>query len=282
MLRHGSTIGLAVLAVWLGIATPVGAQSSGGTSSLAGLSNTEIAHIVQNPLADVTQLQIQNNANFNAGTRHGIQDVLNLLPIIPFHLDERWNLITRSIIPLQWNPPGMRGESVPFGTQAATVSAYLSPKDPINGWVLGAGPVVQAPTTSSSALGSSVWGLGPAAVLLKLPSPGVPFRLTLPIYNVTSLGGSPKDGTRYNLFYANPNINYNFGDGWYISSSPIITAEWDRPQRKWSLPIGMGLGKAFHLPNGAPVVISHGFQYYLLRPEGSGTWLMRTQVALLF
>jgi len=268
--------------VWLGTGGPAGAQGSAGPSPLAGQSNTEIAHKVQNPLADVINLPFQNNANFNTGTRHGIQDILNIQPIIPFHLDDRWNLITRSILPLQWNPPGMSGPSVPFGTGALNVSAYLSPKDPIHGWVLGAGPVVQAPTASSSALGSSVWGLGPAAVLVKLPAPGTPFLFALPIYNVTALGGSPKDGTRYNQFYANPTINYNVGDGWFIASSPIITAEWDRPGRKWSVPLGLGLGKAFRLPNGVPMVINQGIQYYVLRPEGSGTWLLRTQVNFLF
>jgi hypothetical protein len=33
-------------------------------------------------------------------------------------------------------------------------------------------------------------------------------------------------GTRYNTFLVQPFVNYNFGEGWYVGSSPIITANW--------------------------------------------------------
>jgi hypothetical protein len=34
------------------------------------------------------------------------------------------------------------------------------------GWTVGAGPIVQLPTATSPTVGSSVWGLGPTAVVV--------------------------------------------------------------------------------------------------------------------
>jgi len=41
-----------------------------------------------------------------------------------------------------------------------------------------------------------------------------------------------------------PFTNYNFPDGWYVTSSPIITANWlAASNNRWTLPIGGGVGK---------------------------------------
>jgi hypothetical protein len=45
------------------------------------------------------------------------------------------------------------------------------------------------------------------------------------VNNVWSFGGTPKrNGTRYGMFLMRPFANYNFGGGWYVGSSPVITA----------------------------------------------------------
>ena len=39
--------------------------------------------------------------------------------------------------------------------------------------------------------------------------------------NVWSLGGTTgRGGTSYNMFLAQPFMNYNFGEGWYVGTSP--------------------------------------------------------------
>jgi hypothetical protein len=38
--------------------------------------------------------------------------------------------------------------------------------------------------------------------------------------------------------------NYNFADGWYVTSSSIITANWLAASNdRWTLPLGGGVGK---------------------------------------
>jgi len=42
-----------------------------------------------------------------------------------------------------------------------------------NGWTWGVDPIVQIPTATNSSVGSSVWGLGPTAVIVKTTGPTV-------------------------------------------------------------------------------------------------------------
>ena len=63
-----------------------------------------LAEKLQNPIADLISIPFQNNTNFNVGPNTGTQDILNIQPVIPIHLNEDWNMITRTILPLVWSP----------------------------------------------------------------------------------------------------------------------------------------------------------------------------------
>jgi hypothetical protein len=48
-----------------------------------------------------------------------------------------------------------------------------------------------------------------------------------------------------NLTTIQPFVNYNLDDGWFISSVPIITANWEASSgNEWTVPVGVGVGKA--------------------------------------
>ncbi len=59
-----------------------------------------LAKAAQNPVADMISFPMQNNTNFGVGPNQRVQDVLNFQPVIPFHLNAKWNLITRTILPV--------------------------------------------------------------------------------------------------------------------------------------------------------------------------------------
>ena len=43
-------------------------------------------------------------------------------------------------------------------------------------------------------------------------------------------------------------VNYNFKEGFYLTSAAILTVDWDAASgEKWTVPIGGGVGKIFHL-----------------------------------
>ena len=58
----------------------------------------------QNPIADLVSVPFQSNTNFNAGPFNRTQEVFNIQPVVPMHLSDDWNLISRTIIPLLSQP----------------------------------------------------------------------------------------------------------------------------------------------------------------------------------
>jgi len=244
-------------------------------------SATELAKKLQNPVGDLYSFPFQNNTNFNYGPHRGTQDNLNIQPVIPIHINQDWNVITRTILPLVWQPSLQPAQTVPFGTGPTTFSAFLSPANPTNGWLWAVGPVFQVPTISSKTLGSPVWGGGPTAAIVYMKGPIVAGAL---VNNVWSFGGtSGRGGTQYNMFLVQPFGNYNFGGGWYVGSSPIITANWlTAGNNAWTLPIGANVGRVVKLGGKLPVNFLVGAYYNALRPEFGATWQLRTQMTIIF
>ncbi|HET7880134.1 MAG TPA: hypothetical protein VFL55_04555 [Acetobacteraceae bacterium] len=80
----------------------------------------------------------------------------------------------------------------------------------------------------------------------------------------------------------NPFVNYNLGGGWFIGTSPITTANWDVGGEKWTLPIGGQFGRLIKIADKLPVNLLVGAYYNALRPTGTGTWQLRTQVTFIF
>src|SRR5580698_8571982 len=73
----------------------------------------DLAQLVQNPIAKVISLPFQNNLTFGAGPDHDPQDVLNIQPVLPIQINENWNVITRTIVPVDYHPPAIpEGSSV--------------------------------------------------------------------------------------------------------------------------------------------------------------------------
>jgi hypothetical protein len=240
-----------------------------------------LAEKLQNPIADLISVPFQNNTNFNVGPNKGVQDILNIQPVVPIHLNASWNVITRTIVPLTWSPSYQPVASVPpFGVGVTSFSAFLSPTSTIDGWTWGAGPIIGLPTITNKFLGSNVWGAGPAVVAVRTAHPWV---YGLLVNNVFSLGGtSGPGGTSYSIMTINPFVNYNFGGGWFLGTVPIITASWDTGGEKWTLPIGMQGGRLIKIAGKLPVNLLVGAYYNALRPSGAGTWQLRTQIAFIF
>ncbi len=281
-IRDGLTITLVVLGVVCMSVTANGQEVMSGASSQqsAQSSDSDLAKKLQNPVGDLVSVPFQNNINLNVGPHKGTQDILNIQPVVPFHLNNNWNLITRTILPLVWSPSNEPGRSVPFGLGPTSFTAFLSPRTPSNGWIWGIGPIVELPTATDPSLGSNVWGLGPAAVIVKTAGPIVAGAL---VNTAFSMGGSSgPTGTRYSLFTLNPFFNYNFKGGWFVGTVPIVTANFDAPGAKWTLPVGLQGGRLIKIGNKLPVNLLVGAYYNAIRPQYGATWSLRLQAAFIF
>ena len=49
-------------------------------------------------------MPFQSNTNFNAGPFNRTQEILNIQPVVPMHLNNDWNVISRTIIPVVSHP----------------------------------------------------------------------------------------------------------------------------------------------------------------------------------
>src|SRR6185295_2563303 len=70
----------------------------------AEMSAEELAKLAQNPVGNLISLPFQNNTNLNFGPDKGTQNILNIQPVVPISISSEWNIITRTIVPVIWNP----------------------------------------------------------------------------------------------------------------------------------------------------------------------------------
>ena len=241
----------------------------------------EIAKSAQNPVAAMISLPLQNNTNFNVGPEEETQNILNIQPVIPFSLNENWNLITRTIIPVISQPKFAPGQDRENGIGDVQFSAFLSPVQPTSGgWIWGAGPIAQLDTSTDDRLGSQRWGLGPSVVVLR---PTGAWVLGALINNVFDVGGDD-DRDDINQMLIQPFVNYNFPDkpGRYLTFAPIITANWEADSGDtWTVPLGGGIGQIIKWGK-TPVNLQASAYYNVESPENGADWQMRLQVQFLF
>ena len=239
-------------------------------------SATELAKKSQNPVANLISIPLQNRMNFGIGPNHRTQNLLNVQPVVPISLNSEWNLITRTIIPILKQPDIATTNDNTWGIGSTLFTALLSPAN--SGSVTwGVGPAIQIPTTTDDQLGSRKWGAGPSVVVLTMQGHWVYGAIANQVW---SIGGN-NDRPNTSTFFTNAFVNYNLGDGWYLTSSPIITADWQAtPGNKWTFPVGGGFGKVQRI-GGLPFNLSVAAYENVVRPDPGADWELRLQIALL-
>jgi len=232
-------------------------------------SQEELAKASQNPLANMMSFPFQNNTNFNVGPYNRTQDILNFQPVLPFF---NGRLITRTIIPLMWQPNDSTGKTM--GLSDIQFTAFYSPKT--KGITIGFGPIISFPSGAAS-LGTQKWCAGPSIVILGMPGHWV---LGLLANNIWSFAGS-SDRPDINQFLAQYFINYNLPKGWYLTSAPIITANWNATSgNQWTIPFGAGAGKIVKLGK-IPFNLQAAAFYNAVRPVNGPDWTLRIQVVMM-
>ena len=261
------------------IALPALASLCLTSNAQAALSTEELAKLAQNPVGNLVSIPFQNNTNTNVGPEKKNQNILNIQPVIPVSINEDWNVITRTILPVISQPALSPYDDRTNGVGDIQFSAFLSPAEPGH-WIWGVGSIIQAPTNTHE-LGNDNWGAGPTAVLLRIEK-GNPWVYGALVNNIWSVSADQRGGS-YNNGLIQPFLNYNFEGGFYLTSAPVITANWNAEESDdvWTVPVGGGVGKIFHLGR-LPVNTQLSAYKNVERPEYGADWQYRVQVQFLF
>ena len=242
-------------------------------ASIAAQNADDLAKQTQNPVSSLISLPFQGNWDFGLGPREASGTTLNVQPVAPFPLTERWNVILRVIMPLLSQPAsdGLRLNGL--GDTTATI--FLSPAK--TGRIIwAAGPVLLVPTATSSDLGTEQLGLGPSAVALAQPGPWTVGFLFNHLWSVD--GAIDRDDV--NQTFLQPFVNYNLGDGIAVGASLEASAAWDADET-WTAPLVFTASKVTTLGK-RPVNFVLGGGPLLASPSGSAEWRLRLQAVFLF
>jgi hypothetical protein len=236
----------------------------------------DLAKAAQNPVANMISLPLQYNVNTGIGPGDETQSILNIQPVWPVTLNADWNLITRTIIPVISQPNIYTGTGREDGLGDINFTGFFSPaKASAVTW--GVGPTFVLPTATDDALGADKWSVGVSAVVLAMPGKWVVGSL---FSNIWSVGGSGANDV--NFFTWQYFINYNLANGWYLTTAPVITANWEADSdNTWTVPFGGGAGKIFKIgkqPVNAQISAYHNVEAPVNGPE----WQYRFQLQFLF
>jgi hypothetical protein len=255
----------------------IGTLLCADASPSLGQDAPSLANVAQNPVASVISLPFELNSNFGVGVKDNPQYVLNIQPVVPFRLTSNWNLITRTIFTVVYQPllaPGV-GES--GGLSDLQLSLFLSPAKP-GAVIWGIGPIVGIPTGTKRIFGSGKVSVGPSAAALTIKGPWVVGAVA---NNLFSIAGE-EDRTDVNQLLVQPFVNYNFAGGWYLTASPVITADWEvKADQRWTVPVGGGGGKIFRIGR-QPLNASLQAFYNVEHPQNAAAWSARAALQFLF
>jgi hypothetical protein len=237
--------------------------------------DADLAIQLANPISNLISLPFQYNVDFGIGSSSASRHALNIQPVIPFELNENWNLITRTIVPIVDAESPAPGVDDAFGMGDVVQSFFFSPKKPVNGWIIGGGSAFLWPTATDSLLGAGQWAAGPTAVALQQNGP---WSYGVLANHLWSYAGD-NSRSEINATFINPFVSYVTATKTTVSLSPELTYDWGNQQ--WVAPLNLVVSQLFKIGD-QPVSFALGARYYIEGPDGGPEWGARAALVFLF
>lgn len=251
------------------------ALAAAALPAAASAQEADLAKQLSNPLAALISVPFQVNYNRGIGPAgDGEQFTTNIQPVIPITLDQDWNLISRTIVPIIGQDDIFPGGGDQFGLGNTTQSLFFSPSHTVNGITWGVGPVLYLPTNTDELLGPDTWAAGPTAVALWQGSG----------WTVGVLGNhlwSFAGDTEISSTYLQPFLSYTTSESWTFGVNLESTYNWET--KDWSVPVNVTVAKLVRIGR-QPVSLTAGARYWLDSPDGAGPegWGGRLGMTFLF
>jgi hypothetical protein len=240
--------------------------------------DNELALQLSNPVAALISVPLQFNYDQDIGpVDDGDRWQLNVQPVVPFTLNDDWNLISRTILPVVSQSDIFPGAGSQEGIGDVVQSIFFSPKAPTDsGWIWGAGPVLLLPTGSNDLLTTDKWGAGPTAVMLKQSNGWTRGVLANHLW---SFAGEDSRAD-VNATFLQPFLTYTTPTRWTFGLNTESTYDWENEQ--WSVPVNVSASNLLRFGNQL-VSIGGGLRYWLDSPDSGAEGVgYRITVTLLF
>lgn len=238
----------------------------------------DLAKQLANPLAALISLPIQANYDDNWGADdQGSILRINVQPVVPLSLNDNWNVISRTILPIidqkDFPTPGVSE----FGVGDILQTAFFSPKAPTSGgWIWGVGPALLIPSATDDVLGGEKWAIGPTAVALKQVGPWTIGGLT---NHLVSFAGESSRAD-INATFVQPFAAYVTKTKTTFSLNTESTYDWET--KNWSVPVNFQVSQMMKMGSQLAQV-SAGVRYWATSPDaGTEGWGFRLQLTLLY
>jgi len=237
-----------------------------------------LAKQLSNPVAALISVPFQLNFDQDIGpAEEGDRWTLNVQPVVPIGLNEDWNLISRTILPIVSQDDIFPGAGSQSGLGDVVQSVFFSPKEPTSsGWIWGAGPVFLLPTGSDDLLTADQWATGPTAVVLKQQGPWTYGALANHLW---SFAGD-EDRRDVNATFLQPFLSYTTPAAWTFALNTESTYDWEGEE--WNVPVNAIVSKVTRV--GSQLVsVGGGLRYWADSPDSGAEGLgVRLVFTLLF
>jgi hypothetical protein len=232
-----------------------GGRRGDGNDDLAALAKQ-----VRNPVSSLARVYFRSSLDFAlAADREGWRYTMELEPVIPFRLNEDWNLISRTSLPLI-KQDGISASTEQTGLGDLLQSVFISPNK-IRPFFWGAGAALLIPTASDKLLGSGKLGLGPSLVVGGQQGGWSYGALARHIWSVAGHIDRPDVRSTF----VQPFVAYTTKSAWTFSLDTESSYDWVGKQA--SVPIHFEVTKVVEFGR-QPVSVGAGLRCWAATPAG--------------
>lgn len=234
----------------------------------------ELARKVSNPASFMISVPV--HSDFDVGRWGGgdtYSATLDIEPVIPFALNDDWNMISHTDFPIVYNDPiGTLGGQLGLGDISQNLSFTPARHGPLI-WTFG--PEFSLPTATDDRFGTGKLSMGPSGLLL-LQTKSMSVGMSAShLWSVAGAGDRP----RVSQTELQPFIAWHIGGGKTISANLDFSYDWVASD--YTLPVSLSFSQIVEVGE-QTLSLSLGAKYWIEGPEDGPQWGIKAGVTFLF